>query len=52
MSAPVDEIFAAFASNGAAGYLGEPVTLREHMLQSAAATSSSPASSDSAAAAD
>ena len=33
----VDEIFAAFGSNGAAAYLGEPVTLREHMLQTAVA---------------
>jgi phosphonate degradation associated HDIG domain protein len=33
----VDEIFAAFRSNGAAAYLGEPVTLREHMLQTAVA---------------
>jgi phosphonate degradation associated HDIG domain protein len=37
MSEPVDRIFAAFDSNGAEAYLGEPVTLREHMLQSAAA---------------
>ena len=36
MSAPVDRIFDAFESNGAEAYLGEPVTLREHMLQSAA----------------
>ena len=35
--AVVDEIFAAFRSNGAAAYLGEPVTLREHMLQTAVA---------------
>jgi len=33
----VDEIFDAFRSNGAAAYLGEPVTLREHMLQTAVA---------------
>jgi [1-hydroxy-2-(trimethylamino)ethyl]phosphonate dioxygenase len=32
----VDEIFEAFRSNGAALYVGEPVTLREHMLQTAA----------------
>jgi [1-hydroxy-2-(trimethylamino)ethyl]phosphonate dioxygenase len=32
----VDEIFAAFEANGADAYLGEPVTLREHMLQTAA----------------
>jgi gamma-butyrobetaine dioxygenase len=37
MSEPVDRIFAAFESNGAEAYLGEPVTLKEHMLQSAAA---------------
>jgi phosphonate degradation associated HDIG domain protein len=37
VSGPVDQIFEAFESNGAAAYLGEPVTLREHMLQSAAA---------------
>jgi gamma-butyrobetaine dioxygenase len=33
----VERIFAAFESNGAEAYLGEPVTLKEHMLQSAAA---------------
>jgi [1-hydroxy-2-(trimethylamino)ethyl]phosphonate dioxygenase len=32
----VDTIFAAFEANGADAYLGEPVTLREHMLQTAA----------------
>ena len=37
MSGAVDRIFDAFESNGAEAYLGEPVTLREHMLQSAAA---------------
>ena len=38
MSAQVVEaIFEAFRSNGAAAYLGEPVTLREHMLQTAVA---------------
>src|SRR5262249_4861628 len=37
VSAPVDRIFVAFESNGAEVYLGEPVTLKEHMLQSAAA---------------
>jgi phosphonate degradation associated HDIG domain protein len=36
VSAPVERIFGAFDSNGAEAYLGEPVTLREHMLQSAA----------------
>lgn len=40
MSSPVDAIFGAFESNGAGAYLGEPVTLREHMLQSAAAAES------------
>jgi len=33
----VEQIFARFASGGAAAYLGEPVTLREHMLQTAVA---------------
>jgi phosphonate degradation associated HDIG domain protein len=33
----VELILEAFCSNGAAVYLGEPVTLREHMLQTAAA---------------
>ena len=32
----VDQIFDAFESRGAAAYLGEPVTLRQHMLESAA----------------
>jgi gamma-butyrobetaine dioxygenase len=36
-SPAIDQIIAAFTSRGAAAYLGEPVTLREHMLQSAAA---------------
>ena len=37
MSSPiVEEIFEAFRSNGAAAYVGEPLTLREHMLQAAA----------------
>jgi [1-hydroxy-2-(trimethylamino)ethyl]phosphonate dioxygenase len=36
-SPAVDSIFAAFRSHGAAAYVGEPVTLREHMLQTAAA---------------
>jgi phosphonate degradation associated HDIG domain protein len=34
---PIDSILATFRSNGAAAYLGEPVTLREHMLQTACA---------------
>lgn len=34
---PIDLILAAFRSHGAAAYLGEPVTLREHMLQTAQA---------------
>jgi phosphonate degradation associated HDIG domain protein len=33
----IDEIFAAFHSHGDGVYLGEPVTLTEHMLQSALA---------------
>ena len=33
----VEQILAAFHSGGAAAYLGEPVTLRQHMLQTAAA---------------
>jgi phosphonate degradation associated HDIG domain protein len=37
MSVVVDQVFDAFESHGAAAYLGEPVTLRQHMLQSAAA---------------
>jgi phosphonate degradation associated HDIG domain protein len=40
LSKTVEKIFEAFDSNGAAAYLGEPVTLREHMLQSAAAAES------------
>jgi phosphonate degradation associated HDIG domain protein len=36
MTAAVDEVFELFRSGGAAAYLGEPVTLREHMLQCAA----------------
>jgi len=34
---PIDVIFSAFASGGASAYVGEPVTLREHMLQTAQA---------------
>jgi gamma-butyrobetaine dioxygenase len=37
VSEVVDRIFEAFGRNGADAYLGEEVTLREHMLQSAAA---------------
>jgi phosphonate degradation associated HDIG domain protein len=33
----VEQILAVFESGGAAAYLGEPVTLREHMLQTASA---------------
>jgi [1-hydroxy-2-(trimethylamino)ethyl]phosphonate dioxygenase len=51
LSATVDKIFNAFESNGAAAYLGEPVTLREHMLQSAAAAESEGAGSELVAAA-
>jgi gamma-butyrobetaine dioxygenase len=35
-SDPVDEIFARFAENGDELYIGEPVTIAEHMLQTAA----------------
>jgi gamma-butyrobetaine dioxygenase len=34
---PIDEIFATFRERGTAAYLGEPVSLTEHMLQSARA---------------
>lgn len=37
MSAVVDEIFEVFRRRGAASYLGEPVSLAEHSLQSALA---------------
>jgi [1-hydroxy-2-(trimethylamino)ethyl]phosphonate dioxygenase len=47
----VDEIFEAFRSNGAAAYVGEPVTLREHMLQAAAAAEAEGASDELVAAA-
>lgn len=33
---PVEEIFARFAAAGDALYIGEPVTIAEHMLQTAA----------------
>ena len=33
---PIDEIFARFAENGDELYIGEPVTIAEHMLQTAA----------------
>ena len=36
MSGPVDEIFARFRDSGDALYIGEPVTVSEHMLQAAA----------------
>jgi [1-hydroxy-2-(trimethylamino)ethyl]phosphonate dioxygenase len=35
--AVIDEIFAAFRERGASAYLGEPVSLAEHMLQTALA---------------
>jgi [1-hydroxy-2-(trimethylamino)ethyl]phosphonate dioxygenase len=35
-SDPVDEIFARFAAAGEELYIGEPVTIAEHMLQTAA----------------
>jgi phosphonate degradation associated HDIG domain protein len=51
MSSPVERIFGAFESNGAAAYLGEPVTLRDHMLQSAAAAEADKAGDELVAAA-
>lgn len=47
----VDLIFEAFRSNGAAAYLGEPVTLKEHMLQTAVAAELEGADDDLVAAA-
>jgi [1-hydroxy-2-(trimethylamino)ethyl]phosphonate dioxygenase len=35
MSPVIDEIFRGFREQGAAAYLGEPVSMTEHMLQSA-----------------
>src|SRR5262249_26828453 len=37
MSDAVETILESFRARGASAYLGEPVTLREHMLQTAAA---------------
>jgi [1-hydroxy-2-(trimethylamino)ethyl]phosphonate dioxygenase len=37
MDDAIDEIFATFRAHGAESYLGEPVTLRQHMLQTAVA---------------
>ncbi len=37
MSAVIDEIFAVFEREGAQQYLGEPVSMTEHMLQAAQA---------------
>jgi [1-hydroxy-2-(trimethylamino)ethyl]phosphonate dioxygenase len=37
VSAVIDEIFAVFADEGEQQYLGEPVSMAEHMLQSALA---------------
>ncbi|HEY3763866.1 MAG TPA: hypothetical protein VGL44_01810 [Gaiellales bacterium] len=37
MSAIIDDIFATFRRSGDSAYLGEPVSLTEHMLQSARA---------------
>jgi phosphonate degradation associated HDIG domain protein len=51
VSSPVEAIFGAFESNGAGAYFGEPVTLREHMLQSAAAAESERAGDELVAAA-
>jgi gamma-butyrobetaine dioxygenase len=51
MTATVDEIFEAFRAKGAAMYVGEPVTVREHMLQAAAAAEAEGASDELIAAA-
>ena len=51
MSDAVDAIFAGFAAHGADAYLGEEVTLREHMLQTAAAAERAGASPELVAAA-
>ena len=47
----IEVIFEVFESNGAAAYVGEPVTLREHMLQSAHAAAEDGAPDDLVAAA-
>jgi [1-hydroxy-2-(trimethylamino)ethyl]phosphonate dioxygenase len=47
----VDTIFAAFRSHGGEAYLGEPVTLREHMLQTAMAAETDDAPTELVAAA-
>ncbi|MBV9278752.1 MAG: metal-dependent phosphohydrolase, partial [Chloroflexi bacterium] len=36
-AAVIDEIFARFTAHGSTAYLGEPVSVAEHMLQSARA---------------
>src|SRR5215475_4475195 len=51
MTAVVDTIFATFAAHGAEAYLGEDVTLRQHMLQTAAAAERDGASPELVAAA-
>ena len=47
----IEVIFEVFESNGATAYVGEPVTLREHMLQSAHAAEQDGAPADLVAAA-
>ena len=51
MTEVVDTIFEHFRSGGAGAYLGEPVTLREHMLQTAYAAEQDGAPADLVAAA-
>ena len=51
MSAPVDEIFTRFRDSGDELYIGEPVTVSEHMLQTAAYASREHASPELVAAA-
>ena len=46
MTDVIDVIFEVFESKGAAAYVGEPVTLREHMLQSAHAAAEDGAPDD------
>jgi [1-hydroxy-2-(trimethylamino)ethyl]phosphonate dioxygenase len=47
----IETIFAQFRAHGAEAYLGEPITLREHMLQTAHAAESEDASAELVAAA-
>jgi phosphonate degradation associated HDIG domain protein len=51
MSAAIDEIFSIFRERGDQAYLGEPVSLTDHMLQTAAAALQNRASAELVAAA-